>query len=153
MGLVVDFNGLSTQELADESRRLWADIERDLPAAGLSGAMAAAECRPPLDILETTTSVEVVVDLPGVDTRAVRVIACRNSLLIVGAKLPAPTDAGTKYHVAERTYGRFSRAIRIGAAFDAGRARAVVSQGQLHVRLPLVDDRRGQPLPIPVEHE
>jgi len=71
--------------------------------------------------------------------------------LIVGAKLSPLPDAGARFHVAERAYGRFARAVRLAGAFDAARARASTSAGQLRVELPRLDDRRGHVLPITVE--
>jgi hypothetical protein len=55
----------------------------------------------------------------------VRVAVRRSTLLIVGAKLSPLPDAGARFHVAERAYGRFARAVRLAGAFDAARARAL----------------------------
>jgi HSP20 family protein len=103
--------------------------------------------------VETTTAVEVVIDLPGVPAESVRVAVRRNTLLVVGAKQGPPIDPSARFHVAERSYGRFARAVRLGGAFDASRARAVSHGGQLRVILPRLDDRRGRVLLIPVERE
>jgi HSP20 family protein len=132
-------------EVAEDARRLLADIEERLPVASTT-----ADCRPPLDVVETATSVEVVVDLPGVPAAAVRVAIRHDILLIVGAKL-AGAESKASYHLAERSYGRFVRVVRLTGAFDGRRARATVSAGQLRVVLPLLEERRGQLLPIPVE--
>lgn len=136
-------------EIADDARRLLREIEKDFPAvAGLT-----ADCRPPLDVVETATSVEVVVDLPGVPASGVRVAIRHDNLLIVGAKPPGPLEPKASYHLAERTYGRFARIVRLNGAFDGGKARAVVASGQLRVVLPLLEDRRGRLLTIPVESQ
>jgi HSP20 family protein len=134
-------------ELAEDARELLADIEHDVPgAAGLT-----ADCRPPLDILETASSVEVVVDLPGVPARAVRVAIRHSTLLIVGIKPGVPLEPRASYHLAERNYGRFARVVRLAGAFDGRRAKATFAAGQLRVVLPLLEDRRGRLLPIAVE--
>ena len=136
-------------ELADEARLLLNEIEKDIPgAAGLT-----ADCRPPLDVVETATSVEVVVDLPGVSAAGVRVAIRHSTLLIVGAKLAGGLEPKASYHVAERSYGRFARVVRLTGAFDGRKARAIVSAGQLRVVLPLLADRRGQLMSIPVESQ
>jgi HSP20 family protein len=77
----------------------------------------------------------------------------RNTLLIVGAKTAPKPGLAARFHLAERSYGRFARAIRLTGAFDSGRARAVTSAGQLRVSLPRLEDRRGRILRIPVERE
>lgn len=133
-------------ELAEDARQLLADIERTVPGA----AALTAECRPSIDIFETPTAIEVIVDLPGVAPEAIRLALRRQTLLLVGAKTAAPADRQSRFHVAERGYGRFARAIRLPAAFDAARAEAVTARGQLRVILPRVDDRRGQVIHVPV---
>ena len=146
-------NGVSSQfhdapdEVAEDARRLLQEIERDHP-----GSVAlTADCRPPLDVVETATSVEVVVDLPGVTAAGVRVAIRHGTLLIVGAKPAAAVEPKASYHLAERSYGRFARVVRLTGAFDGRKARATVGGGQLRVVLPLLEDRRGQLMSIPVE--
>ena len=146
---VTDLVHQDTADLADDARRLLLELDRDVPGV----ASLSAECRPPLDVVETTTAVEVVIDLPGVPAESVRVAVRRNTLLVVGAKQSPPIDPSARFHVAERSYGRFARAVRVGGAFDASRARAICQGGQLRVILPRLDDRRGSILLIPVERE
>jgi HSP20 family protein len=133
-------------DLALEARRLLAELDRDVPGAGLLNA----ECRPPLDIVETATSLEIVIDIPGVAPDAVRVSLRRGTLLLVGAKVSPPPDTGARFHLAERSYGRFARAVRLTGAVNAAGAHATVSGGQLRVVLPRLEDRRGQIFRIPV---
>jgi len=134
-------------ELAEDARRLLAELDRDVPGAD----SAAGECRPPIDVVETATTVEVVVDVPGVPAEALRVAIRRNSVLVVGVKLATLAGPASRYHLAERSYGRFARVIRLAGAADAGRARAVVEGGRLRVVLPRLDDRRGRVYAVPVE--
>lgn len=133
-------------ELAEDARRLLAEIEREIPGA----ATVTADCRPPLDVIETASALEVVVDVPGVPAESLRVVVRRSTLLIVGAKLAAPVDRLTRFHLAERSYGRFARAVRLTGAFDAARAHAVTTGGELRVVLPRLEERRGGALTIPV---
>lgn len=136
-------------ELAEDVRQFLQEIETELPGV----TSLTADCRPPLDVVETSTSVEVVVDVPGVPPRGIRVAIRHSTLLIVGAKPAAPLEPKASYHLAERSYGRFARVVRLDGAFDGRRARAVVRGGQLRVVLPLLEERRGRLLSIPVESE
>jgi len=136
-----------TADLADDIRGLFTEIDKGLD----DSARFRGECRPSLDIVETATAVEVIVDVPGVSTQAVRVLMRRNILLVVGAKVPAAAPRPTRFHVAERTYGRFARSVRVDAAVDATRATATMRRGQLRIVLPRLTDRRGMAIPIPVE--
>jgi len=134
-------------DLAEDARRLLLELDREVPGV----AALNAECRPPLDVVETTTAVEVVVDVPGVKPDSIRIAIRRNTLLVVGAKLATPLDPDTRFHLAERSYGRFARAVRLSGAFDATGAQAFASAGQLRVVLPRLDDRRGRVFRIAVE--
>jgi len=136
-----------TKDLADDARQLLAEVDREVPGA----AQINADCRPPVDVFETTAGLEVVMDVPGVPPGSLRVAVRRSTLLIVGAKLTAGADATARFHLAERSYGRFARVIRLSGAFDAARARAVTRCGQLQITLPRIEDRRGRILRIPVE--
>jgi HSP20 family protein len=124
-----------------------ADLERQIPGT----TALNAECRPAVDVVETASSIEVIVDVPGVSPDSVRIAVRRNTLLVVGAKVAPPADPAARYHLAERSFGRFARAIRIGGAFDASRARAAAAAGELRVVLPRLEERRGRMLEIPVE--
>jgi HSP20 family protein len=127
---------------------------RDLPAhliRLLEETRAAAECTPPMDVLETATGLEVRLDVPGVPASDVEIVFADSVLLIAGQKAPhlcEHADAG--FHIAERAFGRFARAIRVDGAFDAGRAAATLAAGELRVVLPRIEERRGAQIRIPI---
>jgi HSP20 family protein len=144
---VTDFLDQNAADLAVDAEHLLAELDRDLPgASGLRG-----ECRPSLDVMETATTLEVIVDLPGVPAHALRVAIRRDAVLIVGAKLPPSPDAAARFHLAERSYGRFARVVRLGGSVDTHRARAVAASGQLRIVLPRIAERRGALIVVPVE--
>jgi HSP20 family protein len=129
-----------------ERRELPADLIRLLETKS-----AAAECTPPMDVIETTDSIEVLIDIPGVPSSDIEIVFAGNVLLVAGRKLPATCehkDAG--FHMAERAFGRFARAVSVEGAFDAGRASASLVNGELRVVLPRITDRRGQQIRIPI---
>ena len=137
---MTDFLRPDAAELAEDARHLLSELDREAPGV----ASVNGECRPPLDIFDTTESVEVVVDIPGVAIESVRVAVRRSTVLVVGAKLPSPSAPGARFHLAERAYGRFARAVRLAGAVDASRATARVASGQLRIVLPRIEDRRGR---------
>jgi len=134
-------------DLAATADRLLGELDRVLAGAtGLRG-----ECRPALDVLEKAATLEVVMDLPGIPAEALRVAIRRNAIVIVGAKLPRPPSAPARFHLAERSFGRFARVVRVAGAFDASRARAVAAAGVLRITLPRVTERRGQVFDVSVD--
>ena len=134
-------------DLANDARQLLIELDQAVPGA----AAINAECRPPLDVIETASAVEVMIDVPGVPAESLRVAIRRGALLVVGAKIAGRIDPNARFHLAERSFGRFARAVRIAGAFDAARAQATVSAGQLRVVLPRIAERRGRVVVIPVE--
>jgi HSP20 family protein len=134
-------------QIAEDARLLLEELDREVAGA----AQLSAECRPALDIMETTEATEVVVDVPGVKPGSLRVAVRANTVMIVGAKLVPAAPINARFHLAERTYGRFARAVRIAGAFDAHRAKATVENGLLRVILPRIEDRRGRLVAIKVD--
>ena len=128
-------------------RREWpADLVRLLDTHA-----AAAECSPPLDVVETSQGLELVLDLPGLPASAIDVIFANDVVLIAGRKTPTACQQGdVAFHLAERTFGRFGRAISVDGAFDAGRATATLADGILRIVLPRLEDRRGGQIRIPI---
>jgi HSP20 family protein len=137
------------REFNDEVARLFEHLEH---SAGAARLMATGHCTPVLDVQETTEALEVVVDLPGVTCDHVRALLKHNVLVVAGLK-PSPYQAerhDTTFHVVERGFGRFARAVRLEGAFDCGRARAVVHAGELRVSIPRLAERRGQEILVPI---
>lgn len=113
---------------------------------------AAADCTPPLDIIDTDTGIEAILDIPGVPAASVDIVFSRNVLLIAGQKVPAVCKhADAAFHIAERSFGRFARAISVEGAFDPGRATATLADGELRVVLPRLTERRGGQIRIPIQ--
>jgi HSP20 family protein len=123
-------------EFSDEVRRIFVELGRT------SGEVLTGECSPPLDVYETDGSVEITMDLPGVELNAVRVIAKGQTIIVAGEKAPRRGRGDSSFHLVERGYGRFARAVRLTAACDTAKARATLSNGELRVTVPKIDDRR-----------
>jgi HSP20 family protein len=131
----------------DDLRRLFDRLDDGARAAG-----AAAECTPAIDVVETTDGILVMMDIAGVARDSVKVVFVRNTLVIVGHKRPAACeDRHATFHLAERAFGRFARGVRLAGAFDGGRAEATLKDGELRVRLPRIEDRRGSERRIRVQ--
>jgi HSP20 family protein len=136
-----------SRELTDDIRALFEDL-----AVSLQQEQRAysGECHPTLDVLETDEGIEVVVDVSGVPANALRVLFRGGVLIVAGEKAPVAVTAEQTFHLVEREFGRFARAIRLAGAFDIQQARASVRDGELTVVLPKLIDRRGQGHRIPV---
>jgi len=133
-------------EFTEELRRIFLDLGRTTDCESLAG-----ECAPAVDLFETDESVEVVADLPGVDRSAIRILSKGDWILIAGEKPPRRVVGESSFHLVERGYGRFARAVRVTRACDMSRASATLVAGELRVSLPRVEDRRGRALRIAIK--
>ncbi len=133
-------------DFADEVRRTFLELGRVFGAESLAG-----ECAPPIDVYETDEAMEIVVDLPGVEPSAVRVLAKGDSLLIAGDKAPRRARGESSFHLVERGYGRFARVVRLARACDTAKARARLVTGELQITVPKIADRRGKAIPIAID--
>jgi HSP20 family protein len=136
--------------LSADVHRLLDDLARRRPDRRHA---VAGECMPVVDVFETEKTVEIVLDLPGVSAEAIRVLFKAGVLLIVGEKeRPDVTRRGpASFHLVERDFGRFARAVKINAAIDGAQARARLANGELRVVLPRITDRRGAGQLVPIE--
>jgi HSP20 family protein len=133
-------------EFADEVRRAFLELGRTFGLASLAG-----ECSPAIDVYETDDSVEIAVDLPGVDATAIRVIVKGQVVLVVGEKPARRAQGESSFHLVERGFGRFARSIRLTSPCDGAKARTALADGELRVSIPKIADRRGRSIQVPIE--
>ena len=126
-------------DLSQEVRRLFDDLARRRPDRR---PYVSGECSPTLDVLETERTVDIVVDVPGIPADGLRVLIKNNVVLVVGEKDRAePSRTPTSYHLVERDFGRFARAVKIHTAVDSAAARATLAHGEMRIALPKLVDR------------
>ena len=127
------------------------DLPRRFRQLELAPEEGAAD-RPPMDVLETDAGIEILLDLPGIDPRAVAITSQDDTVVITGTKGPTRCRHGqVAFHLAERAFGRFRRSVTIGRGFDPCRAQATMTAGELRIVLPRIDDRRGRPIAIRID--
>ena len=150
---MLEFSFLPTtesRELVDDLRQVFADLTATL---GPEQRAFSGEYHPSLDVVETSEAVEIVVDVAGVPREAVRVLFRGDVLIVAGEKAPAPAASEPSFHLLERGFGRFARAVRLSGAFEIGQAEARLVSGELTIILPKRLDRRGQAQAIPIQTE
>ena len=135
-------------DLTQDVRRLFEDLARRPDRRG----PVTGECSPVLDVLETEQALEILVDVPGMTPDSLRILIKNGIVLVVGEKeRPEPSRAPTSYHLVERDFGRFARAVRVHAAVNASDARARLAHGELRIVLPKIVERRGRAISVPIE--
>jgi HSP20 family protein len=104
---------------------------------------------PPVDVLEETDAIRIMVELPGVRPEDVKISVEGNVLTVHGTKQQVAEERTERVHRYERTYGAFERTFTLPATVDAERITAGVDHGVLTITLPKVE--QAKPRQIPVE--
>jgi HSP20 family protein len=121
------------ENAAEEIEELFADLWQVFPFS--RGARRGY--RPQVDVLYTDDpeALTVLVELPGVDPEAVRLIAAARVLVIAGERRK-PTNS-SHYEQLEIQYGHFERRVALSRDVDPERASATYDRGILRVVLPI----------------
>ena len=115
----------------------------ELPALG--------DWMPKVDVSETKDSVVVKADTPGMDVKDIQVSLQENVLTITGEKKQEKEEKDERYHRVERSYGSFTRSMRLPAGVEAGKVNAAFKNGVLTVTLPKTAAAKATPIPVKTE--
>ncbi len=112
--------------------------------------LAGSRLVPALDVTESSESVTVTAELPGLDPKEVDISIERNMLTIKSEKKTENTEKDKNERIlrTERSYGAFQRSITLPAAVDSNKAKAEFKDGVLSITLP--KDPKAQPKRIAV---
>ncbi|HEV8585582.1 MAG TPA: Hsp20/alpha crystallin family protein [Methylomirabilota bacterium] len=92
--------------------------------------------RPAADIAETRTTLEVTVDLAGLDEDDFEVQLFQNGLVVEGRRPLPESAADAVYHAAGIPRGAFRLELPLPVAFDHERVEARYERGLLTISLP-----------------
>jgi HSP20 family protein len=106
---------------------------------------------PSMDISETKDSLVVKVEVPGMDQKDIRIALQENLLTITGEKRQEKEEKEERYHRVERSYGAFTRGVRLPVGVDGSKVAATFKNGLLTVTLPKTPAAKGTTIPIKAE--
>jgi HSP20 family protein len=95
-----------------------------------------AAWQPPVDVFEDADSMQLQVEVPGVDPKEVEIQVEGNTLTIRGERKLEKEDHRENYQRIERVYGAFSRTFTLPSIVDAEHISAEGKDGVLRVVLP-----------------
>jgi HSP20 family protein len=95
-----------------------------------------AEFRPALDVAEEEGAYIVKASLPGVKPEEVEITVADNRLTLKGEVKADKEVKEENYHLRERHYGSFMRAMTLPTGVDTEKMEAVHENGVLTLRLP-----------------
>lgn len=109
-----------------------------------------ASWAPRIDVAETETAIEVTAELPGLDEKEVDVVLHDDLLTIRGEKKEEKEEKKKDFHLVERSYGAFSRSLRLPFSADAEAVKASFQRGLLKVTIAKPQQVKEKTVKIPV---
>lgn len=100
------------------------------------------------EVEETPTDIVVRVEIPGMDKEDCRITIEGNVLHLSGEKHLERETHDSTYHVMERAYGAFERAIPLPRNVNMDKAEARYKNGVLTVRLPKEDSGKAKSIQV-----
>ena len=109
------------------------------------------EWAPSMDVSETKDAVMVKAEVPGMESKDIQISLQEQLLTIKGEKQQEKEEKEERYYRMERTYGSFTRSVRLPVAVDGSRVTAAFKNGLLTVTLPKTPAAKGTTIPIKAE--
>ena len=140
---------LELLRLRDRVGRLYAALQE---ATEAENPLASGAWAPPVDLCETDQEISIRVELPGVTAEQIKIGLTNNKLRIWGEKKRRPSRRRIiGYLCSERSFGKFGRVVPIRWTVCIRNATAELNNGMLHIRLPKIEDLRGEEVLVEVK--
>lgn len=124
--------------LREEMDRIWSRFFGEWP----STESFRGEWAPSLDVSETKDNIVVRAEVPGIDAKDIDVSLANNVLTIKGKKEQEKEEKEENYHRVERSYGSFSRSIRLPREVKSDKITASYKNGVLKITLPKAEESK-----------
>jgi HSP20 family protein len=124
--------------LQSRMNRAFDDLLRGFPKFSAELVPFGAAESPRMDVRETGTEILVEAELPGVEEQDIELTLHEGTLVLRGEKKLEQKREQEGWHLTERAYGAFQRAIGLPAEIDAAKVEATFEKGVLRVRLPKI---------------
>jgi HSP20 family protein len=103
---------------------------------------------PSLDVAETAGSVEVRMDIPGMEAKDIDIRVNGNLLTICGERKEEHEEKGKTYHRVERRVGSFSRSVTLPCSVREDAVNAHYKNGILTVQLPKSEEAKARKINV-----
>jgi len=135
------------KELSDEdgqSIRHRADSPQTEPRSqeeGEEGQLA-------IDVYREGNDIIVESPIAGVDPEALDVHITNESVTVRGSRMRRQEIQDEDYYYQECYWGKFSRSVILPQEVDAEASEASIRNGVLHIRMPMIDRKKGKKLKV-----
>jgi HSP20 family protein len=135
--------------LQRDVNRLFEDFMHGL-APRRGGERGESPWSPDVDVKQANNEVVLSMDLPGVEDKDVEIVVRDDVITIKGERKSEKSEKGENYEVAERSYGRFERALQLPFHIDDKKVNAAYAKGVLTIRIPKPPEARLAETRIPI---
>ncbi|OPX19765.1 MAG: molecular chaperone [Desulfobacca sp. 4484_104] len=109
------------------------------------------EWAPVVDISESADQVTVKAEIPGLEPKDIDISLSGDLLTIKGEKKSEREEKDENYHLVERSYGSFSRSLRLPVSVEADKIEASYKQGVLTITCPKKEEVKAKAIEIKAE--
>lgn len=103
---------------------------------GLLGSNLIGSNLPVADIVDKAQSIDINIELPGLDEKDIEIKLTNGNLAIRGEKKEEREENEQDYYLCERRYGAFARYFSLPEGVDAEHVEARMNKGVLTISLP-----------------
>ena len=128
-----------------EMDRLWDSFLEGRPMR------RAGEWLPSIDVSETKSDLVIKAELPGMDSKDIDISLSNGFLTIKGEKNQEKEEKDENYYLIERSYGSFTRSVRLPREVQSDKITASFKNGVLRVTLPKSEEAKKKDIKIKVE--
>jgi HSP20 family protein len=107
-----------------------------------------AELSPRMDMAEGAKDIEITLELPGMEPADVEIAVDDGVLTVSGQKRAESERKDKAWQLVERSYGAFSRSVRLPAGVEADKVSAEMAKGVLKVVVPKPATAQSTHVPI-----
>ena len=90
---------------------------------------------PSLDLTDTGESLVAELEVPGMDPKDIEISVTGDTLTLTGEKKREREEKQEAYHLVERSYGKFSRSVRLPSTVNPDRVQASYKDGVLRITM------------------
>jgi HSP20 family protein len=127
--------------------RLFERFMGEVPSPELPGGT----WEPRLDVSETKDTLSIKAELPGIEAKDLEVSVSGDILTIRGEKKQEKEEKDERRHVIERSYGAFTRMVRLPAPVAQDKVKASFKNGVLTISLPKTEEAKQKAIPVTIE--
>ena len=128
--------------------RLWDSFLEGRP---MRKAEEGREWLPSIDVSETKNELVIKAELPGLDPKDIDISMNNGYLTIKGEKKHEKEEKDENYHLIEKSYGSFTRSVRLPREVQNDKITASFKNGVLRITLPKSEEAKKKEIKIKVE--